>query len=83
MSSMSPYDRPTVEESPKAWSSSPTNSSYSTVCSTPTSISSGDYYYYDDRQCMVILDWDDTIMPTGVLTDHGGKVVGKGHVRWI
>ncbi|KAF4710567.1 hypothetical protein FOZ63_003313, partial [Perkinsus olseni] len=67
--------------------SSPTNSCHSTAasssycCSTPTSSDSLEYYYNDDvdarrqqEQCMVILDWDDTIVPTKVLIDQGGKL---------
>ncbi|KAF4696154.1 hypothetical protein FOZ60_001833 [Perkinsus olseni] len=68
--------------------SSPTNSCHSTAasssycCSTPTSSDSLEYYYNDNdvrrqekvEQCMVILDWDDTIVPTKVLIDQGGKL---------
>ncbi|KAF4658969.1 hypothetical protein FOL46_006776 [Perkinsus olseni] len=67
--------------------SSPTNSCHPTAasssycCSTPTSSDSQEYYYNGNdvrrqevEQCMVILDWDDTIVPTKVLIDQGGKL---------
>mmetsp|Transcript_4264 Transcript_4264/g.3542 ORF Transcript_4264/g.3542 Transcript_4264/m.3542 type:complete len:103 (+) Transcript_4264:53-361(+) len=54
---------------------SPTNSCYSFTCQTPTS--TGNSLSAADgsiNHSMVILDWDDTIVPTQALISHGGKL---------